>query len=528
MAQINPTVGAIEQNCEKIEKIILSHQDKVDLIVFPELALSGYPPEDLLFRPSLKKALILALSRLEKLVQDSYVVLGHPYWEDERCFNVASVFHQGKCLIRYKKQILPNEGVFDEKRYFTAGKERAPIFSVKGYRLGLNICEDLWHEKVMQQWEQLGIDGLICINASPFEKDKYERRQALAAQYSQSGFFIAYVNMVGGQDELVFDGQSFVFHEQKVVARAEAFSEALHQVSFSFDDVLRIDSKISPLLEKEALVYEALVCGTRDYVHKNGFSEVLLGLSGGIDSALTLVIAVDALGKDKVEALMLPSRYTAQMSIDDAQQEIDSLGVSSDLIPIEPLFSTSLEVLAPAFSGKAPDLTEENLQARIRGLLLMALSNKFGKLLLSTSNKSETAVGYATLYGDMAGAFCPLKDILKTEVYALAHYRNQKGAVIPERVLTRPPSAELAFNQKDQDKLPPYEILDGIIQAYMEEHRSVEELIQSGYAAAEVFRVIHLINKAEYKRRQAAPGSKISQRAFGKDWRCPITSGALE
>lgn len=523
LAQLNPTVGAIETNAAKLVHIIQTQQEEQDVILFPELSLTGYPPEDLLFRHNLHQRVDQALQTIQANTDDCYVVVGHPSLEKEQCFNAASVFYRGKLVARYHKQHLPNYGVFDELRYFTPGAANPCILTVKGYRLGLCICEDIWQEGPVEQLIKEGIDGLLCINASPFDYEKQNLRENLLQTHARRGISIFYVNQVGGQDELVFDGQSMAFDQQgSLCTRAPAFRESLETVIL---DQQKITGQITPLLEPEQLIYEALLCGTRDYVEKNGFPGVLLGLSGGIDSALTLAIAVDALGADRVHAVMMPSRYTADMSLEDAKLQLRALGVTSTILSIEPAFKSLLTTLTPSFAQLPEDTTEENLQARIRGILLMALSNKTGKMVLTTGNKSEMSVGYATLYGDMAGGFAVLKDVLKTQVYALARYRNRLSAIIPERVITRPPSAELAENQTDQDSLPDYAILDAIIKAYMEHDLAAEEIIQMGFPATDVNKVIRLIKRNEYKRRQAAPGVKISPRAFGRDWRYPITSG---
>lgn len=523
MAQINPTVGAITENLNDIIQIIKTNQEQYDVIVFPELAITGYPPEDLLFRDTFYEQTEAALLEIQSATENCHVVIGHPWREGELRYNSASVFSNQKRIALYHKQCLPNYGVFDEKRYFTPGKPHACTFTVNHKTLGLCICEDIWHDAPTMNLIQAGTDILICINASPFDLNKYEQREALLAAHAQRGLTIVYVNQVGGQDELVFDGQSLVIDQNKTIkVRAPAFVEQLEPV-FIYEQ--QIKGHITPLLQKYALIYQALMCGLRDYVKKNKFPGVLLGLSGGIDSALTLAIAVDTLGADRVHAVMMPSRFTADISKIDAEAELTHLNVHATTLPIEPLFNLYLDTLAPVFAGKAPDTTEENLQARIRGVLLMALSNKSGFMLLTTSNKSETAVGYSTLYGDMAGGFSVLKDIYKTTVYQLAHYRNSLSPVIPERVITRPPSAELAANQTDQDSLPDYATLDAIISAYMEHNASAKDIIQQGYAPETVNRVIQLISRNEYKRRQAAPGIKITTRLFGRDWRYPITSG---
>jgi NAD+ synthase (glutamine-hydrolysing) len=523
MAQINPTVGAIAENLKKIIDIIHANQSKFDLIIFPELALTGYPPEDLLFRSELYQQTENALSIICKTTQHCHVIVGHPSLMAEHCYNSASVFANGNRIALYHKQCLPNYGVFDEQRYFTAGEARACVFTIKNRLLGLCICEDVWHQKPVEMVLQKGAEILVCINASPFDLNKYKQRESLLIAHAKQGLIIVYVNQVGGQDELIFDGQSLVIDKhQTIKVRSPAFVEHLEPVTI---DKNAVKGNIAPLLEKYALIYEALVLGLRDYVDKNKFPGVLIGLSGGIDSALTLAIAVDALGASRVHAIMMPSRYTANISAEDAQSQLETLQVHATTLPIEPAFTTILNTLAPVLAGKPIDTTEENLQARIRGILLMALSNKSGFMVLTTSNKSETAVGYSTLYGDMAGGFSVLKDILKTTVYKLARYRNALYPVIPERVLTRPPSAELAPNQTDQDTLPDYAILDEIITAYMEHNATAKEIILQGHDPQVVNKIIKMISQNEYKRRQAAPGIKISTRLFGREWRYPITSG---
>ena len=523
MAQINPTVGAIEDNAEKIIQIIQIHQETHDVIIFPELALTGYPPEDLLFRKELFTRTQEALTKICAASTDAHVILGHPITENDQRFNALSVFYGAKLISTYHKQHLPNDGVFDEQRYFKQGAPKPCILTLKGHRMGLCICQDIWEKGPVEQLVKAGASLMICINASPFDENKYATREILLKKHTQRGLSIIYVNQVGGQDELVFDGQSLALDNTgQLVARAPAFLEDLQTVTLNEHG---LTGNITPLLETHACLYEALVCGLRDYVNKNKFPGVLLGLSGGIDSALTLAIAVDALGAHRVHAVMMPSRYTATMSAEDAHEQLALLNVQHTTLSIEPTFNTLLSTLTPAFDGRAPDVTEENLQARIRGLLLMALSNKTGHMLLTTSNKSETAVGYATLYGDMNGGFSVLKDVLKTRVYALANYRNTKRRVIPERVIQRAPSAELAMNQTDQDSLPDYPLLDSIIQHYMHEGLDAKAIIERGYPHDVVSRVIGLIKRNEYKRRQAAPGVKITPCAFDKDWRFPITSG---
>jgi len=523
MAQINPTVGALSSNRDKIIDIIKSRQEDHDVIIFPELALTGYPPEDLLLRREFHQTVNQCLHEIQAITKDCHVLIGHPTLEQGHCYNSASILYQGQKISEYHKQKLPNYGVFDEVRYFTPGKKNPSVLKVNNYKLGICICEDLWQTGPVDDLIEHGAQILVCINSSPFDHEKYQKREELLKSYARRGLSLIYVNQIGGQDELLFDGQSFVMNQQGIVcARSPAFKEDLCSVQFQGN---QISGEVTPLLSQEALIYEALVCGTKDYVNKNHFPGVLLGLSGGIDSALTLAVAVDALGAERVHAVMMPSRYTAEISNEDAIKQLKTLGVKHSTLAIEPAFNTLLTTLEPEFTGLAADITEENIQARIRGLLLMALSNKTGKMVLTTSNKSETAVGYATLYGDMAGGFAVLKDVLKTQVYVLARYRNSLSRIIPERVITRAPSAELKPNQTDQDSLPDYALLDAIIVSYMEHNLSAAEIIQQGFNPEEVTKVIKLIKHNEYKRRQAAPGIKISRIAFGKDWRYPITNG---
>ncbi|QMT59599.1 NAD+ synthase [Legionella sp. PC997] len=522
MAQINPTVGALTSNRDKIIEIIKSKQKTHDVILFPELALTGYPPEDLLLRKEFQQAVDEHLTQIQAATKDCYVLVGHPS-RNQQLYNSVSIFHNGQKISEYHKQNLPNYEIFDEARYFTPGKRNPCVLDINQYKVGVMICEDFWYPGPTEDLIENGISVLLILNASPFDCGKYLKRESLLRFYAQRGISIIYVNQIGGQDELLFDGQSLAIDTKGTVcARAPAFKEDLCTVEIQGN---HITGAVAPLLEFEPLIYDALVCGTRDYVNKNHFPGVLVGLSGGIDSALTLTIAVDALGAERVHAVLMPSRYTAQMSNEDALVQIKKLNVSHSLLSIEPAFNALLTTLEPVFTGLAPDTTEENIQARIRGLLIMALSNKMGKMVLTTSNKSESAVGYATLYGDMAGGFAVLKDVLKTQVYALAKYRNSLSEIIPERVITRPPSAELRADQTDQDSLPDYEILDAIIVSYMEQYLSPTEIIQQGYSAETVNKVIHLIKRNEYKRRQSAPGIKISPTAFGKDWRYPITNG---
>jgi NAD+ synthase (glutamine-hydrolysing) len=523
MAQINPRMGAITVNAAKIIDIIQAQQEHYDLIIFPELALCGYPPDDLLLHQAFYTEIDAALQNIAAASKTAHVILGHPWLEAGRRYNAASVFAQGQRIALYHKQRLPNYGVFDEQRYFSAGEAKPCLINIKEHRLGLCICEDLWQQGPMEALIAEKADIIVCINASPFDNKKYDQRVALLQHYARQGPALIYVNLVGAQDELVFDGQSLALNAQgEICARAPAFCEHLQAVEVHGH---ALKGEISPLLEAEEYIDQALQCGLRDYVEKNGFPGVLLGLSGGIDSALALCLAVDALGAKRVHAVLMPSRYTADFSTDDAKILAENLGVDYTILPIETVFQSILAELAPAFHGQAVDTTEENIQARIRGVFLMALSNKTGKMLLNTSNKSEIAVGYGTLYGDMAGGFSPLKDVLKTKVYALARYRNKKSALIPERILTRPPSAELAPNQTDQDNLPDYAVLDAILIRFMEQRLSAAELIQQGFNPQAVHRVLGLVQRNEYKRYQAPPGTKISPCAFGRDWRYPLSSG---
>ena len=524
IAQINVTVGAIENNTKKIIDIIQEHQATHDVIMFPELCITGYPPEDLLLRPEFHLQVTKSLDLLKSIVKDCYVIVGYPrYSNNLNCYNTAGVITNGSLLTEYYKQCLPNYGVFDEQRYFKAGDPVACIFTVKNYKLGICICQDLWDGYPVDQLLTAGVDGILCINASPFEQSKQSQRESLLEKYSKTGVFISYVNLVGGQDELVFDGQSCIYDSLgKMCGKLEAFVEQNQTVVINDQEIC---SQIAPTLSDDELLYKALVCGLRDYVEKNHISGVVLGLSGGIDSAVTLAIAVEALGASRVHVVMMPSRFTASMSVEDATLQAQILNVQYTMISIEPLFHTFIQSLAPGLDLTQTGIMEENLQARIRGALLMAHSNKTGYMLLTTSNKSELAVGYATIYGDMAGGFSVLKDVLKTQVYDLAKFINKIKPVIPERVITRAPSAELAENQTDQDTLPEYYILDAIIRLYVEDNLSSSEIINRGYVAHDVISTIRRIKHNEYKRRQAAPGVKISSRAFGKDWRYPLTNG---
>ena len=530
MGQINPVVGDVSGNVKKIIQAANEARDTLnaDLIVFPELTLTGYPPEDLLLRPGLSKRVDKGLRKLKKKIKDVAVLVGHPAGVvREELYNAASLIADGECLATYFKQHLPNYSVFDEKRYFVEGKE-ACVVEYKGIKFGITICEDIWFTEPTSQAADAGAEIILNLNASPFRQGKWQLREAeLKQRVIETGLPIVYVNQVGGQDELVFDGCSFVLSAtgEKIV-RAPAWQEILFPVSLKHNAEQGL-SVVGELAEKEtelAMIYQALVIGLRDYVEKNHFSSVVIGLSGGIDSALTLALAFDAIGPERVSTVMMPSQYTAQMSLDDAQEMADGLLVEHSIIAIDSLFEQFLASLSEQFAGKYVDTTEENIQARIRGTLLMAISNKTGAMVLSTGNKSEMAVGYSTLYGDMAGGYSPLKDVYKTLVYRLSEYRNSLSEVIPQRIITRPPSAELAPNQLDQDSLPPYEILDLILERYIAEDWCYEELVAAGSDAEMVARVIKMVDRNEYKRRQAPPGIRITSRAFGRDRRYPITS----
>jgi len=529
LAQVNLLVGDIEGNTEKVIEITReAEQQGLDLVVFPELTLCGYPPEDLLYRPGMHQRIEQSLARLSESISDTAVLLGYPRMIDGRLFNMAGFIQQGRITAEYKKQCLPNYSVFDEKRYFIAGDQPC-VVELNNIKLGITICEDAWQPEPMQQAVSAGAQLLLNLNASPFHINKgTEREQVIQARVKENNVPVVYVNLLGGQDELVFDGESFVLNaEGETVLRAPAFAEDLYSVSCCLQDgkVSISEAVCAPILSKVESAYQALVSGVRDYINKNGFKGAVIGLSGGIDSALTLAVAVDALGADRVEAVSMPSRYTADMSIEDARKQAQRSGVNFQVIEIEPLFNAFLKSLEDEFSGYEADTTEENLQARCRGVLLMAISNKKGKMVLTTGNKSEMAVGYATLYGDMAGGFCVLKDVPKTLVYQMSRYRNKDGEIIPERVITRPPSAELAPDQKDEDSLPPYDDLDVILECYIEKDQCAEQIIEQGYDADTVYRVIGMVDRNEYKRRQAPPGVKITQKAFGRDRRYPITSG---
>ena len=528
-----------------------AHAEGARVVLTPELALTGYPPEDLLLRPAFMAACRQALDDLAKALADCeglHLVVGHPSdWPGSgdlrsksyslpRRFNSASVLQGGVVRATYHKRELPNYQVFDERRYFASGRdagEAAVVFEAQGLRFGLLICEDAWFDEPAEAARAAGAQVLCVLNASPFHIDKHgEREQRMAQRAKAMGLPLLYAHLVGGQDEVVFDGASFAVDAQgQVQARAASFEPDRLMLSVSADG--RVAGPLAPVPSPEAQVWSALVMGVRDYVGKNGFPGALIGLSGGVDSALVLAVAVDALGADRVRAVMMPSPYTAEISWVDARDMAARLGVRYDEIGIGPMFEAFKTALAPHFEGRPEDATEENIQARVRGTLLMALSNKLGAIVLTTGNKSEMATGYCTLYGDMAGGFAVIKDLVKTLVYQVCAWKNQQpnrradgsiGPVIPERILTRAPSAELRADQTDQDSLPPYDVLDAILQRYMEDDQGVEQIIDAGFARADVERVTRLIKINEYKRRQAPVGIRITHRAFGRDWRYPITS----
>jgi len=524
IAQFNAVLGDLAGNAARIAALAEEARTAgADLLLTPELALCGYPPEDLLLRPDFYRACARELAALAAKVPGIAILVGHPLAEGDRRYNAATLLDGGRAVATYRKRLLPNYEVFDEERYFEAG-DAACVVSVAGVRCGINICADIWEAGPAEAAAAAGAELLLVLNASPYHLDKHEDRAAvLRERVAATGIAAVYANLVGGQDELVFDGQSFALDAAgRLACRLPQFEEALTVVEYAGGCFA--PAPLAPAECSEAQVYRALTLGVRDYIGKNGFPGAIIGLSGGIDSALTLVVAVEALGADRVRAVMMPSPYTAEISLDDSRALIRTLGVRYDEISIAPAMRVFDEMLAPEFAGLASDTTEENLQARIRGNLLMALSNKTGALVLTTGNKSEMAVGYCTLYGDMAGGFAVIKDVFKTFVYRLARWINREREIIPERIITRPPSAELKPGQTDQDSLPPYEVLDAIMQAYMERDESPREIVAQGYAEADVRRVVRLLRIAEYKRRQAPVGIRVTQRGFGKDWRYPITN----
>ncbi len=530
LSQVNTLVGDIPGNTAKVvaEARKALAAGPADVILYPELTLTGYPPEDLLLRPSLALRIERALQELEAASLATCLVIGYPRFRAGKLYNMAGVIQNGKLIAEYAKQCLPNYQVFDEKRYFAPGDQPC-VFDLKGVPTALSVCEDIWHPEPMAQAKLAGAKLMLNLNASPYHQGKQMEREAVVATRAREGQMpVVYTNLVGGQDELVFDGGSVVVDASgQTCFRAPAFDEGQFSIALHWDQqqISVPVQALEPIPDNLAAVYKALVVGMRDYVTKNRFKGVVLGLSGGIDSALTLAIAVDALGADRVEAVMMPFRYTSDLSKDDAADEAGRLGVRYSSISIEPMYEAFMAALSDEFAGTKRDTTEENLQARCRGVLLMAISNKKGYLVLTTGNKSEMAVGYSTLYGDMAGGFDALKDVPKTLVFALSRYRNTISLVIPETVITRPPSAELAPDQKDEDSLPPYEILDQILELYVEQDLSVEAIIALGFNREQVERAVRLVDVNEYKRRQAPVGIRITQRGFGRDRRYPITSG---
>jgi NAD+ synthase (glutamine-hydrolysing) len=531
LAQIDATVGDMAGNAARIgRRIDEARRAGAALVATPELALSGYPPEDLLFHRGFRRRVEESLARLADAARGIDVLVGYPEYSGGVLFNSAAWFRDGRRIANYRKQRLPNYQVFDEKRYFTQGDGFVSV-ELGGVRIAPVICEDIWHTDVAAGALRAGADLVLALNASPYQQGKQAEREAmLASRAREGGVPLAYLNLVGGQDELVFDGCSFAVDAGgRVVHRAPAFAESLstldvEQAERGFD--LEPES-LAPLPEREESVWEAIVLGVRDYVDKHRFEGVVIGLSGGIDSALVLALACDALGPSRVQAVMMPSRFTSPVSEKDAAAMARGLGVKYSVIAIEGMYQATLAALEREFRGREPDATEENIQSRCRGMLLMAISNKTGRMVLTTGNKSEMAVGYATLYGDMAGGYAPIKDCSKTLVWRLARWRNARGpaAVIPQRIIDRPPTAELREGQLDTDSLPPYEVLDPILEAFIEDDRSVDEIVALGFERATVTRVLELVKRNEYKRRQAPPGVRVSSRAFGRDWRYPITSG---
>ena len=537
LAQFDFPVGAVRANAERIAMMIAEARDEygADIVLFPELALCGYPPEDLLLRPGFLRDCAEAIGVVAKAATGGIVaVVGWPEVAGSVVFNAASVLRDGLVEATYRKRELPNYAVFDERRYFDVDPDREDcVFEVKGVPVGLIICEDLWFPEPIASTVRKGAELVLVPNASPFERDKHAQRDALLAQRTQeTGVAIAYLNVVGGQDALVFDGASVVANgDGSVHPAAAAFTDQWLVVDYdsdarSFLPVQWVDDGDE---SRDALAWRAIVRGIQDYCRKNGFSKTWLGLSGGIDSSMVLALAVDALGAENVTAVRLPSRYTAGLSNDLADEQCRALGVKMLTVPIEKPFQGYLDALSQAFEGEAVDVTEENLQSRTRGAILMALANKFGGLLLTTGNKSEYAVGYATIYGDMCGGYAPIKDLYKTEVFALSKWRNTVGGapVIPPAVISRPPTAELRDNQKDEDSLPPYDVLDAILARHIDHEQSRAEIVAAGFDAATVDRVLKLVRISEWKRHQAAPGPKVSRRAFGRERRYPITNGYI-
>ena len=524
IAQLNYVVGDLDGNKAKILSAAQAARDSgASLLVTTELALSGYPPEDLLLRNDFFEACEQCFSALCRQISGITAVVGYPHRAGGKRYNAAAVVREGRVIATYLKRNLPNDTVFDEERYFDSG-DRPCVFEHEGVRFGINICEDVWAEPAAKEAREAGAQTLLVLNASPFHINKQQTRyEVVRDRVRGTGMPVIYANQVGGQDELVFDGASFAVDDRgDLMRQLPAFEEALGLIDLHGHVPVR--GEVAPARSIEADIYEALKLGVRDYVGKNGFRGALLGLSGGIDSALTLAVAVDALGAEQVHAVMMPSPYTATMSTEDAGAQAKTMGARYSEIAIRPLFEAFKTALSEEFRGLKEDVTEENLQARIRGTLLMAMSNKTGAIVLTTGNKSEMGTGYATLYGDMAGGFAVLKDLRKTLVYRVSEYRNRLSPVIPQRVIDRPPSAELRPDQKDQDSLPPYDVLDAIMEAYVEQYASPAEIVAKGYAEADVRKVVRLLRLSEYKRRQAPVGIRLTSRGFGKDWRYPITN----
>lgn len=529
--QLNFLVGDIEGNSEIIVNSIRHAKSKLkaDCIVFTELAMIGYPPEDLLDRSNVLMRIKLALAKIKDEAADVCVILGLPWIENDKQYNAAIVIQNAKITAKYYKMALPNYSVFDEKRYFHEGSKPC-VININGASVGVTICEDVWDAEPMRLTKAAGAEVVININASPYHVGKQTQRELqVAARGKENNLPIIYVNQVGGQDELVFDGGSFAMdREQNILFRAPSCEQSMHLIEYNAKTKdLSTGELMNPIQNDIPATYDVLVYGLKEYVDKNGFAGGIIGLSGGIDSALVLALAVDALGAERVHAVMMPSQYTSDMSLEDAKQLAANFKVKYSVCEIDSLVNAFNVSLKPLFDGSGKDTTEENIQARIRGVLLMALSNKFGKMVISTGNKSEMAVGYATLYGDMAGGFAPLKDAPKTLVYELTRYRNSLEHLIPTRIIDRPPSAELAPDQKDEDSLPPYDELDSILEMFIELDKSRDEIISQGFNEETVSRIIKMVFQNEYKRRQAPPGIKITKRAFGKDRRYPITSGVL-
>ncbi|WP_335956377.1 NAD+ synthase [Acinetobacter bereziniae] len=529
LAQFSPFIGDLDSNVQKmIEQANEAKKQNAEIIVFPELSIIGYPAEDLFLRPSLAKRTVQAFEKLAT-IKDIVLVFGFVNLTDDgQRYNAAAVMKDGQVLGIYNKQNLPNYSVFDEKRYFNEGHQHL-VFEYLGHKFGVLICEDVWSLNTVQQLAQLNVESVLVLNASPYEVGKPQHRIVTLKELAkQLNLHLVYVNQVGGQDDLIFDGTSFVINQSGEVAlQAPSFIEDLYFTEYQIENKSYQVVETAPALSTMAEIYQGLVLATRDYVQRSGFPGVILGLSGGIDSALTLAIAVDAIGADKVQAVMMPYTYTSQISVEDATEQAKRMGVTFGIAEIHPIVNSFMQTLYPFFGNSPADATEENLQARARGTLLMGLSNKFGNLVLSTGNKSELSVGYCTLYGDMVGGFAVLKDVYKTIVFELAKYRNSisETPVIPERVITRPPSAELRPDQKDQDSLPAYDILDAILYAYIEEEQSQEDIIAKGFEREVVEKVIRLVDRNEYKRRQGSIGPRISSRAFSRERRYPIVNG---